>query len=364
MAQAAIEKNYAGLKIILHRITNWHVHEHTDLTRLMGSRIRAYRIALGIDRKAVSMNLNIDSQYLSCIETGDQYRGYLNLGIYLRYLNLLDLNIYDILTQPVPVHEKQLHTKKMCDPEIPDREEYYTQKVRKAIHDLSSTRQRISANAIARMIHVSACTLYRYKKVKELLPAWKLNKTDHERQLTAELAQVKIIYEDLCKKGQRPLMKDIAKIMGVTFDRSPEIKAWFQCKRIESRMKLDEAILEQLDMVVDKLISRGQFPTNEILSKELRVSHHVFVKRSRVRQKLNEIRRRLRAPVSFAREADLLAQIHKVRHEMQLRGVRETQTEIARRTYMSVAGLMKYPKIKVIMKDVAKASKKKKTTGY
>jgi AraC-like DNA-binding protein len=361
----SIEKETTALRIILQPITNWHEYGCQDLTKFFGASLRELRQSYGINRPDIGKMLKMDTKYISSFETGDMNRARLNFSNYLTYMNSIGTTMYDVLC------EKRIPRKKNAPSNPPIKNSFNDTisnnvglsllTITQAIRDLTHANQKISTRAIARRVGVSPSTLYRNKELREALPSWRTKAHGHKHRISAKITELNAIYEDFQRKGEEPSIKDIKKIMGSCVSYSPEMREWLQKKKADSQsgsqIHTEDFILERLDATIDKLIKHGQSLTHRNICREFQISRRALDNFPQVKQKLREFRKKHRSSPDI--EENLLLKIQMVRAELKLKGIKETQTEIASRIGRSAPGLKRYPRIRAIMAEVAKTSRKR-----
>jgi hypothetical protein len=361
----SIEKESMALRLILQPITNWHEYGYQNLTKFIGARIRELRQSYGIDRQEVSKILKMNTKYISSFETGDVNRAHLNFSMYLTYINSIGATMYDVLCGERLTRKKN----KPSSPQIKNSSNDTTTKnvrlspltILHAIQDLTEANQKISTRAIAIRVGVSPSTLYRNIELREALPSWRTKAHGHKHRISAKITKLSAIYEDFQRIGEEPSIKDIKKIMGSCVSYSPEMRAWLQKKKADaqsgSQIHDEDFILERLDATIDKLIKHGQSLTHRNICREFQIPRRALDNFPQVKQKLREFRKKHRSSPDI--EDNLLLKIQMVRADLKLKGIKETQTKIANRIGRSAPGLKRYPRIRAIMAEVAKTSRKR-----
>lgn len=334
---------YLALSTILAPINNWDEYEQSNLGKLIGLRLRAHRQNLKISREKVMQHLAIGSKHLSSFERGSRNKSHGNFARYFRYMDLMNLTLFDLLTSPPEIQSKSttLGIKKVDQPKTINKEDYYVRLVTEAMEHLSHSKRRVSIRAAAKLIGVSGSTLCRYRKVRELSPYLQSNEIKYRSKLTAQISQMEAAFDELCKQGKSPGNDDVAESVGFCVEQDPNLREWLRNKKLNTHFDVENPILEKIDAVISGLIRQGKSPTHDSICKEFGISKRtLWDKCPQVRHKLRVVKLQLRKQPP--REEDLISQIMIIRAKMREEGIRESQAEIARRIGRSISNLRKY----------------------
>ena len=250
-------------------------------------------------------------------------------------------------------------------------EEDVVERVQKAFLQLQSSDQLITLKRISGMVGL---TLYRLRLYPEVVPI--LNriaeegrlqckrKAIHNEQILAE--QVRQAIQQLHDQGQPVSRQAVGQMIGLT-PRAlakyhlvrpllSQIVEEYRNDRPQRTEQRESELLKQVRQVIKQLQEQGQPITQKAVSQRLGLTAPALMYYPRFRKvyhKVVEENRRARRKQAQQREAALVERVHAAILQLSKEGMPLTFQNIKRQVGMSVAGLKRYPQIKVLLQQIA-----------
>ena len=250
-------------------------------------------------------------------------------------------------------------------------EEDVVERVQKAFLQLQSSDQLITLKRISGMVGL---TLYRLRLYPEVVPILDRiaeegrlqckQKAIHYEQILAE--QIRQAIQQLHDQGQPVSRQAVGQMIGLT-PRAlakyhlvrpllSQIVEEYRNDRPQRTEQRESELLKQVRQVIKQLQEQVQPITQKAVSQRLGLTAPALMYYPRFRKvyhKVVEENRRARRKQAQQREAALVERVHAAILQLSKEGMPLTFQNIKQQVGMSVAGLKRYPQIKVLLQQIA-----------
>ena len=339
----------------------------------IGQRLAHWRRALHLDRRDVAHRMGEPSTALIiAIEQRWAHRMHLTLQDYIRYVDCLGVRLQAAFDFPLPPKKTERLDPTHCEQsgQRPTyvRESEWVDKVNKAIQHLEELGKPMSQRAISREAGLSRLALIRYPRVRAILDQFARRRSPESAQRTRLreddlIRQAHEAIKNLEEQGRPVTQRAISSVVGLPLPELtyyPRVKAvlgqaaanYFQKREGEWVSKTLQAV-EQLKSG-EKLISQkavaamiGMPPTT--MARHPRI---MAIVKPASRESLRAEKKRQQAQRQL-REEQWVGKVQEAVKSLEAQGKPVTPPAIARIVGMSPTGLSKYPRVKMILKQVA-----------
>jgi transcriptional regulator with XRE-family HTH domain len=335
----------------------------------IGKRLRTIRFHQSLSQKELAKLSGVFPGTVSSIEKGE--------GTFLDLLSCiksLGLSLRSSIIEPngVPISQcEPLNVINLKSVREDFNADDLRQKVLTAIKDLEEGGGVARVCDIERLLKVKYNVLYKWKKVRMILPGWNQEK-ERKRQLKeAKILQIlKATREEMLKNAQITPISEIFARAGIKMGYHhmyEGVSEW--CRQVAKDNKqiifgINEVeFIRHLDETYKALLGSEKRITRSELLFIANIPTSSLQIHPNVNKKLDEICLKLKVEdfsIPQGEEA-LLQNVFAVIWQLYGAHQRITQVSVARELHLSVAALRKYPKIRVVFNDIARSTKRGKS---